>query len=535
MAEIKGSQTIKGITYNTGSSVTLNRSAYYHTSADGTNAKNLSGLSTSSEYYPDTFVGYSTTYDYAPYHVSYNTSWEGYWFTKDAFPEASITINYYSNGADYCTFEGKQVSVGSNTKVASDTFYYETTDSNGLANVQNSSYLYLSRTGYSATGNWGTSTSGGTLIGENDSQSGKTLANKLGVDVSSGSGSKNLYAQWVPNTYTVTFDANGGSVDITEIDATYDSAYGTLPTPTRTGYTFDWWHTDIVGGEKIDSSTSVSMASDHTLYAHWTANTYTIEYNANGGTGTTSSQTHTYNTAKNLTSNAFVRTGYTFTGWNTKPNGSGNSYTDGQSVKNLSSVSGATVTLYAQWEENILFINYKSNYATYAIVDGVENTEVSANEKDIVVRRKSEYKYATPIPNGLHKYSNEGDDTYMKRTRYDATGYWCTTVAEDIRLEGDKTNVIIYNGGIAVGENKKYSTGQELAEDLGLTLEDGNKTIDLYAHWILLASRISVFLPDENGEIMQQKGLVHIYDDDGYVHYGILTVYDSEGNAHVVI
>jgi hypothetical protein len=61
------------------------------------------------------------------------------------------------------------------------------------------------------------------------------------------------------------------------------------------------------------------------------------------------SSTHTYGVAKNLTANGFTRTGgYTFAGWNTAADCTGTSYTDGESVTNLSSVNGATVTLYAQ-------------------------------------------------------------------------------------------------------------------------------------------------------------------------------------------
>ena len=51
-----------------------------------------------------------------------------------------------------------------------------------------------------------------------------------------------LYARWTPNTYTVTFDANGGSVNTSSKTVTYDSIYGNLPIPTRTGYTFLGWH-----------------------------------------------------------------------------------------------------------------------------------------------------------------------------------------------------------------------------------------------------------------------------------------------------
>ena len=98
--------------------------------------------------------------------------------------------------------------------------------------------------------------------------------------------------------------------------------------------------------------TSLSATDGATirLYAQWTAIPYTVTYDGNGSTaGSTASSSHTYDTAKALTANGFTKTGYTFKGWNTKADGSGTSYADKASVKNLSSTNGATVTLYAQW------------------------------------------------------------------------------------------------------------------------------------------------------------------------------------------
>ena len=87
-----------------------------------------------------------------------------------------------------------------------------------------------------------------------------------------------------------------------------------------------------------------------TLYAKWTANTYTVVYDANGGSGSMSNQSFTYDGQQNLSANTFTYPGKLFDGWNTAADGSGTSYSDGQSVKNLTATNGARVTLYAQWE-----------------------------------------------------------------------------------------------------------------------------------------------------------------------------------------
>lgn len=68
---------------------------------------------------------------------------------------------------------------------------------------------------------------------------------------------------------SVTFNANGGTVSTSTKTVTAGSTYGTLPTPTRSGYTFAGWYTKSSGGSKVTASTVVTLKSSHTLYAHW--------------------------------------------------------------------------------------------------------------------------------------------------------------------------------------------------------------------------------------------------------------------------
>lgn len=74
--------------------------------------------------------------------------------------------------------------------------------------------------------------------------------------------------------YTLTYDANGGSISQASKSVTSDSAYGTLATPTRTGYTFAGWYTAANGGTQVTASTICK--GDATIYAHWKANSYTV-------------------------------------------------------------------------------------------------------------------------------------------------------------------------------------------------------------------------------------------------------------------
>lgn len=170
---------------------------------------------------------------------------------------------------------------------------------------------------------------------------------------SSGKTAEKTYAFNVgsASTFTVTFSANGGSTPTASKTVSYGSTYGTLPTPGRTGYAFKGWYTTTTGATQITSSSKVSITANQTLFAQWTAYTYTVKYNANGGTGAMANSSHTYDTAKALTANAFTKKGYTFQGWGISI-ASPVVYTDKQSVKNLVSNNGATVNLFAIWVED---------------------------------------------------------------------------------------------------------------------------------------------------------------------------------------
>lgn len=77
-------------------------------------------------------------------------------------------------------------------------------------------------------------------------------------------------------TYTVTFNVQGGKTPTASKTVTYNSTYGTLPTPTNPGYTFNGWYTATSGGTKITSDTKVTLTSNQTLYARWTQNKPTV-------------------------------------------------------------------------------------------------------------------------------------------------------------------------------------------------------------------------------------------------------------------
>ena len=143
-------------------------------------------------------------------------------------------------------------------------------------------------------------------------------------------------------TKTVHFNANGGTVSPASKVVTCSSNYGTLPTPTRTGYEFDGWYTRESSGTKVNNTTSVGTNPPTTLYAHWIANKYTVTFNANGGTVGMKSRTATYG-SKYPALPAPTREGYSFDGWYTQKTG-GTKVDDNTTV-----TTAADHTLYAHW------------------------------------------------------------------------------------------------------------------------------------------------------------------------------------------
>jgi len=168
-----------------------------------------------------------------------------------------------------------------------------------------------------------------------------------------------LYAKWIPDTYLVTYNANGGTGSPT----TDTKIYGITLTlsndkPAQAGYAFLNWNTEQDGsgttylaGGNYENNVAV------TLYAQW-AVTYTVTYDANNGTDAPTPQTKIHDVALTLSNAAPTRTGYTFVDWNTQADGAGTTYGAGASY-----IDNAAVMLYAQWTINTYPVIYNSNGA----------------------------------------------------------------------------------------------------------------------------------------------------------------------------
>ena len=250
----------------------------------------------------------------------------------------------FQNASQLTTVTG--TSYTDTTAVAGTTYYYWVVAVKSSGNITSSS-----NTGYRASSSGGSSGSG------------------------SGSGSGSSYNG---QPYTVKFNANGGTGTMANESFVYGTPKAlTINTFTRTGYIFVGWAKSASAttpayddGESVSDLTTTSGGTVN-LYAVWQANNYTIKFNKNGGTGSMANLAMTYGTAKALTANAFQRVNYKFIGWSTTASATTATYTDKQSVNNLTATPDGTVTLYAVWKLvlEVTSVTARQRYPWNGLVD----------------------------------------------------------------------------------------------------------------------------------------------------------------------
>lgn len=158
-----------------------------------------------------------------------------------------------------------------------------------------------------------------------------------------------LYAVWHAGEYTVVFNANSGTCAESSRQVTFGTAYGTLPVPEMTGYSFNGWYTSLTGGDKVYAQDNYLIPGNSVLFAHWTPLNVIIYFDANQGECSTESITVKYDSTCTLPQPA--RNGYSFRGWYDADNVQ---FTSSTPVKVLNSLH-----LHAVWDRNIytLFFN----------------------------------------------------------------------------------------------------------------------------------------------------------------------------------
>lgn len=266
-------------------------------------------------------------------------------------------------------------------------------------------------------------------------------------------------------TYTLTFDANGGSGAPSTI--TFDAgSYVTIPTktPTRSGYTFNVWQNRlsiIINGRQqpyyVNPGDNVRFDGNTTLLAMWTTNPQLL-YENNGGSGAPPSQTCEVGGTLTVSSTKPTRSGYKFLGWGTRYTDTSPTYYAGDRI----TLSDFNIVLYAVWQK-LYVITYNAN--------GGYGAPSSAYSP-----QGSSYVVSSTIP------TRNGYEFYRWNTSSDGTGTWYSS-GSSMSPSGDVTLYAIWNPKISFSASGCANVPSAVTKTFGtaLTLPTTKPTRDGYA------------------------------------------------------
>jgi uncharacterized repeat protein (TIGR02543 family) len=320
--------------------------------------------------------------------------------------------------------------------------------------------------------------------------------------------------QWAGNPYTVTFDSQGGTVpDPASKGVTFGAAYGTLATTTREeGYTFAGWWTGAGGtGKELTAATLVTTADNHTLYAKWTANSYTITFDSQGGTTPDpASKEVTFDSAYGALATT-TRTGYMFSGWWTGEGGTGTEVSAESIVATLGDHK-----LYAKWAEfdpnDGLVLHYPMN--------GDAN-DASGNHNHGIVTGATIVSNRFDNPDSAYGFDGTayikaqnnpdvdpyGDFTYAFWIRIDslggfADGLWYL----DRNLGENDTPLIGFVGASPTQVNWYVRYNNNTAPPSGNHIRTGQLDLDVWKHYVITREYGAQLITYENGAIVSSVG-----------------------------
>ena len=405
----------------------------------------------------------------------------------------SYTVAYNGNGSD------------GGSAPASVTQNYNTTFTVSTAGT-------LTRTGYTFAG-W------------------NTAANGSGTAYAAGStytitAAGTLYAQWTINSYTVAYNGNGsdGGSAPASVTQNYNTTFtvSTAGTLTRSGYTFAGWNTAANGsGTAYAAGSTYTITAAGTLYAQWSAITYTITYDGNGSDGGTAptAVSQGYNTSFTVSgAGTLTRSGspaYTFVGWNTAANGSGTSYAAGSTY-----TITADATLFAQWTQAATFTITVTQSANGTITPGTASY-LSGSNQTFTITPDTGYSIAslttdlgaiTPV-SGTYTFSNITANHTITAT-YSINSYTITYdgnsntggTAPNSVTQNYNTTFSASGVGSLTKSGKSFVNWNTLAAGGGTTYTPGTTytitgNLTLFAQWTSLPTYTITVTQGANGTI----------------------------------
>lgn len=302
-----------------------------------------------------------------------------------------------------------------------------------------------------------------------------------------------LYAQWEANKYTVKFvdDMAEGSMD----DQEFTHGVSQLLSEnkfTKHGYQFIGWNTKADGsGTHYNDKQEITVTSNMTLYAQWIQNLFYVTFNPTNGVGSMEPQEFEKGVPQALNKSVFVREGYVFKGWNTREDGTGTSYSDGESI----SIS-ENITLYAQWASNILTVtfNAEGGVGDMPVQQFIYGEEQELNENKFIKENFKFYgwlddfgnnyndKQKITLYNDLNLYAVWGPESYYV---YFSPNGGVGDVEPQMFPVGVSQrlnkNQFVFEGHIFTGWNTEPDgSGISYSDEEELILE---RNITLYAQW----------------------------------------------------
>lgn len=244
----------------------------------------------------------------------------------------------------------------------------------------------------------------------------------------------------------VQFFGEGGTVSKNYISCLFGDTVTELPTAEKEGFTFIGWYDDPKNGTKIDIGDKFLSSK---YYAHYEPYHYTLILEPNGGEGERQVIELTYDDLYRLSSHLFTKEGSRLFSWNTKPTGTGKSYSSDETIYQLAKEDNEVITLYAQWNANDGFdVVFDANGGYF----GNEETTQNILKYQYV---DNGTKYIAKTMN--FDYSGNYDSNTYVRT----TGYNVLSIPDADRLHVKlKYRLSASNSGIVVtsDENANKST-----------------------------------------------------------------------------
>ena len=342
-----------------------------------------------------------------------------------------------------------------------------------------------------------------------------TTAQKSVSIAKNSTGNKSYTANWNLNTYTISYNLDGGSMSgqKTSYDVTTETF--TLLAPTKTGYTFAGWTGTGLSATTKNVSVSKGSTGNRSYTATWTANKYTVSYNANGGSGTMETDTVSYGTSYTAKANGFSRTGYKFAGWTENADGTGTSWTSWIG-KSWTWTYTKNITLYAQWTPITYTVKYNANGGT-----------------------------GTPPSDTKHTYNETGTvypENALAKNTFTRTGYsfsgWNASRENNGVTQWYYDNWTWYEEGKNPSGTKKYTWGDG-GDTHNATTVDGD-VITMNAQWELSTYNVIFDANKGSGNMEKQTFTfdeeenlsVNSFTRTGYSFTGWNTQADGSGTSY---